>query len=191
MRSIKLLLHLSLDGFVAGPRGDLSYFSPSDDNLAFVNGLTADADAALFGRVSYTLLNDYWPFQYNNPKASIAEVNYSNWYNIAQKIVVSNTLTNVQEENTIIIHDNIAAELLKIKQMPGKSILIFGSPTLSQALINSSLIDDYWLFIHPQLFGNGLPFTSNLQGKVNLQLVQSHQLPNGEVANLYVKKQDL
>jgi len=188
MRSIILIVHLSLDGYVAGPGGDLNYFIPPDENLAFVNSITTSADTALFGRNSYQLLNDFWPSQHNDPQATGAEIAYSNWYNSAQKIVVSQTLPDRSDDHVTIIRENLEPELLKIKQQPGKDILIFGSPALSQTLIRNDLIDEFWVFIHPAFFGKGLPLFTDLPKKVELELLETHALPYNQIALHYVKK---
>jgi dihydrofolate reductase len=188
MRTIILIVHLSLDGYVAGPQGDLNYFNPSDENLAFVNSLTTNADAALFGRNSYKLLNDFWPSMHKDPQATAAEVAYSNWYNTAQKIVVSNTLPDRGENRIAIISKYSEAELLKIKQQPGKNILIFGSPSLSETLMRDDLIDEFWVFIHPVFFGKGLPLFTDLPEKTELELLEMHSLPHNQIALHYIKK---
>jgi dihydrofolate reductase len=72
MRKLVLIVHTSLDGFVAGPQGELSDFDPGEDNLAFVASLTETADAAMFGRLSYELLEAHWPHVKDKPDASPA-----------------------------------------------------------------------------------------------------------------------
>src|SRR6202012_1775327 len=130
MRKTILMVHLSLDGYVAGPLGDLGYFTQNDDNLAFVNSLTIGADAALFGRNSYKLLNDFWPSKHKDPGATPAEVAYSNWYNASEKIVVSTTLSPDSGGDITIIGQHLKHELIQIKEKAGGNILIFGSPSL-------------------------------------------------------------
>jgi dihydrofolate reductase len=189
MRTIILMVHLSLDGYVAGPLGDLSYFNQNDENLAFVNTLTNGADAALFGRNSYKLLNDFWPEKRNDLKATQAEIDYSNWYNSSEKIVVSTTLQASNERRLTIIGNHLETELLKIKQQEGKNILIFGSPSLSETLMTSNLIDEFQIFIHPIFFGQGLPLFAKVQHKTILKLLTTKLLPNGEIVAHYIKKQ--
>lgn len=86
MRKLILVVHISLDGFVAGPKGELDGFSAEGENLEFVVKLTEDADTALFGRTSYQLLNRYWPTARNHPNATKGEIAYSNWYNNAKRL---------------------------------------------------------------------------------------------------------
>ncbi|MEO7801823.1 MAG: dihydrofolate reductase, partial [Ginsengibacter sp.] len=91
MRKLIIVAHISLDGFVAFRDGSLSGFEAGKENLDFVCHLTRNADAALFGRISYQLLNSYWPTAKDLPNASEGEIEYSNWYNTATKIVLSKT----------------------------------------------------------------------------------------------------
>lgn len=187
MRKLILLAHISLDGFVAGPNGELKDFPSGEENLQFVCDLTEDADAALFGRVSYELLNSYWPTAKDLPNATQGQIAYSNWYNNASKIVVSETMSKENLINTIVISENIADEISKMKQQAGKNILIFGSPSVSQLLMQYNLIDDYWIFINPVIFGKGIPLFDGSLNKIKLELSITRSFPNGEVALNYTK----
>ncbi len=89
MRKIILIVHTSLDGFVAGEHGEFDGFTAGPDNLAFVNNLTEDADGALAGRISFQMLDSYWPTAREKENASPEEIKYSNWYNLAHKIIIS------------------------------------------------------------------------------------------------------
>ena len=128
-------------------KGELDGFDASEENLQFVCELTAEADAALFGRISYQLLNGYWPNGKNLPNASKGTVSYSTWYNDAQKIVISKTLAQERLGNTIFISDDIANAIIDIKSQQEKDILIFGSPCVSQLLIQRNLIDSIWYLL--------------------------------------------
>src|SRR5258706_3597512 len=114
MRKIILIAHISLDGFVAGPNGELDGFDASEENLQFVCKLTGEADTALFGRISYQLLDSYWPTARDMSNATKGEIAYSNWYNNAKKIVISRTMAKERLENTIIISGNILNEIIRI-----------------------------------------------------------------------------
>jgi len=186
MRKLILVVHTSLDGYVASPEGELSGFDASEENLEFVCKLTEDADAALFGRKSYELINGAWPTAKDKPGASPGEIAYSNWYNRADKIVISKTLKTAPG-NTKIISLNIVAEVLRIKNEPGQSILIFGSPAVAQLLMNADMIDDYWIFINPSIFGKGIPLFAPLNNTSKLKLLATQQFQNGEIALHYVR----
>jgi dihydrofolate reductase len=188
MRRIALLAHISLDGFVAGPRGELDDFDASEENLEFVCSLTKSADTALFGRVSYELLNAYWPIAKDRPQATPGEIDYSNWYNKARKIVISKTLGQKTGDNTTIINGNIPDAIIQIREQTGKDILIFGSPSVSQLLMHENLIDDYWIFVNPTIFGKGIPLFAGPANKLKLGLVTTKQFANGEIAIHYVRE---
>lgn len=185
MRKLSLLAHTSLDGFVAGARGELDDFDASEENLQFVCSLTEQADSALFGRTSYELLNNYWPPAKDLPHASKGRVAFSTWYNRAKKIVISKTMKEQNLNNTIIISDDIANELIKIKNQPGKDILIFGSPAVAQLLMKNNLIDSYWIFVNPIIFGRGIPLFADMENKLTLKLSFTKQFANGEIALSY------
>jgi len=180
MRKVVLLAHISLDGVVAGVRGELDDFDVSEENLEFVCTLTEGADAALFGRSSYELLNNYWPSAKDLPNASRGTIAYSTWYHSANKIVVSRSMTAENLNNTIIINDDVPNKVNEIKNQPGKDILIFGSPAVSQLLMQHDLIDSYWIFVNPIIFGKGIPLFTDMENKIKLKLVKTKQFSNGE-----------
>lgn len=185
MRKLILVVHISLDGFVAGPNGELDSFPKSDENLEFVCDLTRDADAALFGRKSFELLDEYWPTARNLPGVTEGEIAFSTWYNDSRKIVISKTLAKETFDKTIIISENIKDEIIKIKEQPGKDILIFGSPSVSQLLMKHNLIDEYWIFINPLIFGEGIPLFVSTTNQTKVTLVTTRQFGNGEIAMNY------
>ena len=185
MRKLVLLAHTSLDGFVAGVQGELDDFDPSEENLQFVCGLTEQGDSALFGRISYELLNYYWPDAKNRPNASKGTIAYSNWYNTATKIVISKTMTAENLTNTIIISENIPGKISEIKKQPGRDILIFGSPVVCQLLMEHNLIDSYWIFVNPIIFGKGVPLFTDMTNKIKLKLTSTKQFANGEMGLHY------
>jgi len=138
MRRLILIVHSSFDGFVAGRNGEFDNFIGDEENLEFVCSLTDNADNALFGRITYQLLDGDWPTAANKPNATKNEIKYSNWYNKVPKIVLSKTLQISNKKNTTVISENIAHEINKIKNQPGKDILIFGSPTTVHSLIEEN-----------------------------------------------------
>lgn len=182
MRKLILIVHTSLDGFVSDPNGKLDGFVASDENLGFVNKIAESSDAALFGRVSYQLLESYWPGAADRPNATANEIAYSNWYNNAEKIILSKTLVSSTLKNTTVISDHIGEEILRIKQKPGKDILIFGSPSAFQTLLQLGLVDAYWVFVNPAIFGKGIPLFTGNDSTIKLRLLETRPFMNGEVA---------
>jgi dihydrofolate reductase len=182
MRKLVLVVHTSLDGYVAGCDGELDGFDAGEENLEAVCSLTKDADAALFGRVSFQLLNKNWSTVKDCPDATWNQVAYSCWYNAAKKFVVSTTLQPAEAPGVTIIRENIFAEIKRLKNDQGKQILIVGSPTLAQSLIQEELVDEYWIFINPVIFGKGIALFGSADEKTKLTLLESKQFSNGEIA---------
>lgn len=189
MRELTLIVQTSLDGFVAGLKGEFDNFVGGEENLEFVCSVTDDADAALFGRVSYQLLNGDWPTAANKPGATKSVKKYSGWYNAVSKFVLSKTLHIENSENTYVISENIETEINRIKQQPGKNILMFGSPAAAQSLFQLNLVDSIWIIVHPVIFGHGIPFFRGSENIIKLVLLASKQLSNGTLCHKYsVKK---
>ena len=185
MKKLTLVVHVSLDGFVAGPHGELNKFPPGDENLVFVASLTESADTILFGRKSFELLDDYWPTVKDNPEATHAEVDYSSWYHFAKKVVVSSTLQLGERADLQVLDDNVLAGIRKLKEGDGKDILLFGSPFLTQLCMQHQLIDSYRIFINPVIMGEGIPLVAGLPAAVKLRLLSTKTFANGEIALYY------
>ena len=174
-----------MDGYAAGEKGEFDQFNPSPENLDFVCSLTDDADSALAGRISYQMLESYWPSARDKANANAAEIKYSNWYNEAEKIVLSKTLSQKELQKTIFLSEDIESRIREIKNREGKNILMFGSPTAFELLNNLELIDEYWIIQYPVLFGKGLPFFSGTQRLKRFQFVRAQPFSKGELALHY------
>lgn len=86
-------MHTSLDGFVAGPNGEMNWIQVNEEIFNFVPTLTEQADTALYGRVTYEMMQSYWPTAGDQPNASKHDKEHSAWYNKVSKIVLSRTMT--------------------------------------------------------------------------------------------------
>jgi len=188
IRELNLIAQTSLDGFVAGPKGEFDNFMGGEENLEFVCSITDGADTAMFGRVSYELLNSGWPTAAQKPGATKNEIKYSNWYNSATKVVFSKTLKKSKSINTYVIGENLLGEINRLKAQPGKNILIFGSPTVVHELLELKVIDNIWLIVHPVLFGDGIPLFRKTNRATRFSLLTSHRLSNGTLCNKYKVK---
>lgn len=188
MRKIILFMHVSLDGFVAGPNGETDWMHHDTKAQAYVQRLHARTDAALFGRVTYEEMAAYWPTVLSNPASSQDDRNHAEWQKTAQKVVVSKTLKHAGWENTRIINGSLADEINKLKREAGKDIWLMGSPTLAQSLIALDLIDEYLLNMSPVILGRGKSLFANLDQKINLELVESHSYKSGAVNLVYHSK---
>lgn len=189
MRKLILIVHTSMDGYAAGVDGEFNGFNPSAENLDFVCSVTDDADALLAGRVTYQMLERHWPTARDKANASPSEIKYSNWYNDAEKIVLSNSLPEKKSDNTTIIAGDIAGKLIECKAREGKNILMFGSPTAFQTLNELDLIDEYWVIYYPVFFGKGIPFFTRAGRPKKFKLINTRQLSNGELVIHYAVEQ--
>jgi len=171
MRKIVISLHTSLDGFVAGPHGEMDWIKLDDEMFDLVGTFTNEADTALYGRVTYEMMQSYWPTAADKPNASKHSVEHSRWYNRVQKVVISKTMKDAIIDKTTIISDNVDAEIEKLKNAEGKNIMIFGSPGAAHTLMEHNLIDEYWLFVNPILLGEGIPVFSKIKSRINLEMI--------------------
>ncbi len=188
MRNLVFFMHTSLDGFVSGPKGELDWANVDDELFDFVGTMTDNADTALYGRVTYDMMQGYWPTAGEQPNASKHDKEHSAWYNNVSKIVLSKTISGKGLENTTVISGQLADNINKIKNQSGKNILIFGSPSASHALLGQGLIDEFWLFVNPVLLGQGIPLFKNVNEMTKLELIETKTFSCGVIALHYGAK---
>jgi dihydrofolate reductase len=182
MKKIISFMHISLDGFVAGPKGEMDWIRVDEEIFDHVGKRISESDTALYGRVTYQMMENYWPTAGDEPTASKHDIEHSKWYKDARKIVLSKTMKEAGLANTQIIKDNLSDRINEIKQEKGKDILLFGSPTATHSLIQLNLIDGYWLFVNPIILGQGIPLFVDIKNKVKLKLLTIRQFTSGVAA---------
>ena len=176
MRKIVSFMHISLDGFVAGPNGEMDWIKADEEIFDYVGKRISEGDTALYGRVTYQMMENYWPTAGDKPTATRHAIEHSKWYKKVHKVVLSKTIKDegpiaIGLTNTKIISDNLSERINEIKQQPGKDILLFGSPTATHSLIQLNLIDGYWLFVNPIILGRGIPLFVDIKDKIKLKLL--------------------
>ncbi|MBL7899701.1 MAG: dihydrofolate reductase family protein [Crocinitomicaceae bacterium] len=179
MRKIISFMHISLDGFVAGPNGEMNWITVNDEIFNHVEKRINTGDTALYGRVTFLMMENYWPTAADKPNATNHDKVHSQWYKKIQKIVLSKTLNETNFKNTKIVSDKIAEQIQEIKQNAGPDILLFGSPSATHSLIKENLIDGYWLFVNPIILGQGIPLFKDVPGKTKLDLISTKQFSCG------------
>lgn len=179
-------MHVSLDGFAADDNGGLGWISYDNDLQQYADEIVATVGSPVYGRVTYELMAGYWPAVLNDANESERDRAHAAWVDKATKIVFSKTMQKAEWNNTIVINDNITEEINKLKQQPGKNLVIFGSPRLAHSLMELGLIDEYQLTLNPVLLGSGIPAFKNIKIKTNLTLVKATPLNNGVVGLHYV-----
>jgi dihydrofolate reductase len=131
-------------------------------------------------------MENYWPNAGNKPKDSKHDIEHSEWYYTASKVVLSKTMQGAALTNTKIISDNLSNEINEIKQQAGSEILVFGSPTATHSLIQQNLIDGYSLFVNPIILGQGIPLFTGNKEKTKLKLMSTHQFASGVTELNYI-----
>src|SRR5436190_8979519 len=181
MRKIIYFMKISLDGFVAEPNGELNWAKVDEEIFDHVGKRISEGDTALYGRVTYQLMESYWPTAADKPNASKHDKEHSAWYSKVHKVVLSTTMNpdSYPETNTTIISDNLSGRINKIKQHGDNEILLFGSPTATHSLIQLNLIDGYWLFVNPIILGRGIPLFVPVNDKLRLKLLTTRQFTSG------------
>src|SRR5689334_12905130 len=184
MRNLVAFMHVSLDGFVANPRGEMNWITIDDEVFRDAIALADNADTALFGRVTYQMMESYWPTVLANDSSTELELRHAKWMENIPKIVVSSTMDKVEWNNTRLIKENITQEIVNLKQRPGQSILTFGSPRLTHSLMQWDLIDEYRININPVILGEGMQMF-NIHSRINLKLVTTKTFRSGVVGLHY------
>lgn len=186
MRKIISFMHISLDGFVAGPNGEMDWIKVDEEIFDHVGKRISKGDTALYGRVTYDMMEGYWPTAGDSPTASKHDIEHSQWYKNAHKVVLSKKLAGKNLTNTTVISDDILYRINEIKQKGSEDILLFGSPTATHSLIQLGLIDGYWLFVNPIVLGQGIPLFKGIKDKEQLKLLATKQFTNGVTELNYI-----
>jgi len=166
MRKIVAGLFVSLDGVYEAPgEWHFPYFDEAMGQA--VQAQMDAADTMLLGRVTYQEFASYWPHQSND------EIDITNYMNQTPKLVVSNSLTTLDWQNSTLITGDVVAELARLKQQPGKNIAITGSGTLVRSLLRDGLLDELRLLVHPIVVGRGKRLFPDGGEQQPLELIES------------------
>lgn len=188
MRKLVLFAHMSLDGFAGDKNGGLGFLTYNEELQQYADELVKTVGAPVYGKNTYHLMEGYWPTVLNNPNAGGHSLAHAKWVQEIPKIVFSTTLPSADWNNTTLIKDNVVEEVNKLKQQPGKDLVIFGSPGLAKNFMNLGLIDEYKLTLHPVILGEGISlFDSNTQMS-NLKLQGSGTLASGVITLHYTQR---
>jgi dihydrofolate reductase len=186
VRKVIVSEFVSLDGIIEDPRWTFQFSSEEQEKFKFDE--LAASDALLLGRVTYEGFAAAWPNmmeQYSGPRrAELGQ--YSDMMNGYPKFVVSTTLEEPLEWNkSTLIKGNVAEEVSRLKQQPGKDILVFGSGDLVNTLMHHDLINEYRLMVFPVVVGSGKRlFGDGLETKI-LRLIETKTFGSGVVVLSY------
>jgi dihydrofolate reductase len=184
MRNVIFAINITLDGCC-----DHTKFNPDEETHEYFTQLTRDVDLLIFGRKTYQLMVPYWPDIAKSQSETKADIEFAQAFVSKKKVVFSRSLASAEDGNTRIVRTNLHDEILKLKQEPGKNILVGGVDVPSQ-LMELGLIDEYRFVVMPIVAGEGRRLFEgiNLQEKLRLKLVESKIFKSGCVALRYLKQ---
>jgi dihydrofolate reductase len=170
MSKVIYKMTVSLDGFIAGPNGEIDWSAPDEELHRFHNEQTREMGAHLCGRRLYEEMV-YWETADENPSAAEYELEFARIWKEQPKIVFSKTLEKV-EGNASLVRDGVAEEVARLKEQSGKDLSV-GGAGLASTFIKLGLIDEYRLFVSPVVLGGGTPYFPALDERINLELVET------------------
>lgn len=177
---------MSLDGFFEGAGHSIDWHNVDTEFNEFADEQLNSVDTLIFGRITYELMLSYW----TSPEALTNDPVIANQMNSKLKIVFSRTMTKAGWKNTRLINENIQEEFEKLKQLPGKDLIIFGSANLASTLQQLDLIDEYRIIVNPIILGKGTPLFKHTSELFNLKLIMSKTFNSGNVLLYYEPKRD-
>jgi dihydrofolate reductase len=177
MRKLKLQMQMTLDGFVAGPNGEMDWmtFNWSNDLIDSVEQLTAPVDTILLGRNLAQGFIPHWTASLNSPEPDLGAEKMVQ----TPKVVFSKTLETSVWDNTVLAKGNLADEIDALKRQDKGDIIVYGGGSFVSALIRTGLIDEYNLFVNPVAIGSGMAIFNGLDSKQNLTLKVARQFDCG------------
>jgi dihydrofolate reductase len=170
MRKLIYSMGVSLDGFIAGPAGDIDWSAPDEELHRFHNEQARDLGAHLYGRRLYEVMRP-WETADQRPSVSEPELEFARIWKDTPKVVFSRTLDAV-EGNARLVKENAAEEVARLKEQPGKALAV-GGAGLASSLMKLGLIDEYRLFVSPVVLGSGTPYFPALDERISLELVET------------------
>ncbi|MGI0091910.1 MAG: dihydrofolate reductase family protein [Nitrososphaerales archaeon] len=185
MRKIIVFDLVTVDGFFAGPNGEIDWHNYDDEMGAHSLEQMKSLGALIFGRMTYEMMANYWP----TPDGVKSEPVVAERMNSIPKTVFSKTLKEVKDgplwKNVTVFREIKREEIIKMKEQGDRDIAIFGSGTIVQQFANLGIIDEYRLIVNPLILGNGKLLFKNIKEKLNLKLVNMKTFKNGNVLLCY------
>ena len=179
MRRLIAAINMTLDGFC-----DHTAMIADDEIHEHYNELLRSGDTLIYGRITYQLMESYWPTVVKNPTGNKPEDEFAVLIDNISKIVFSRTLKNVEWKNARVAKKSIKEEILELKQQPGKDIFV-GSPSLIVAVLNLNLVDEFQISVQPTIIGKSLPLLKNINDRINLKLLKTKTFGCGAVTFYY------
>ena len=182
MRKLIAAMNMTLDGFC-----DHTAMIADEEIHEHYNDLLRNAGTLIYGRITYQLMENYWPTVVKNPTGNKPMDDFAVLIDDLPKIVYSRTLKNVVWKNSTLKKEIIKEDILRLKQSRsgGSKNIIVGSPSLIVGLAQLGLVDEYQPVVHPVVVGSGLPLFKNINDKIDLKLLKTKPLSAGQLVLYY------
>jgi dihydrofolate reductase len=185
MRKLSIFESVTLDGYFTDLRGDMSWAHGGADDpefQEFVKGNASDAGVLLFGRVTYQMMESYWP----TPLAAKNDPVVAKGMNEAEKIVFSRTLEQAGWATTTLVKGDLLDTVRTLKKQGGKNLVVLGSGRIVAQLAGAGLVDAYQIVVKPVVLGSGRTLFEGVKERLALKLTGSRAFGNGSVVLNYV-----
>jgi dihydrofolate reductase len=182
MAKLIAAMNMTLDGFC-----DHTAMIADEEIHQHYSDLLSNAGTLLYGRITYQLMESYWPSVVKTPTGNKAMDEFAVSIDNISKIVFSRTLENVDWKNTELKNEVVKEEILELKQQEGKDILV-GSPSLIVACAQLGLVDEFQLGIQPIILGSGLTLFKKITDRIDLKLLRTKTFGCGAVIHYYQPK---
>jgi dihydrofolate reductase len=174
---------VSLDGFIAGPDGEIDWSAPDEELHRFHNEQAREVGIELYGRRLYEAMKP-WETAEQRPSAPEQALEFARIWKDTPKIVFSTTLEEV-EDGYRLVREGAAEEVAKLKEEPGKDLAV-GGAGLASTFIKAGLVDEYRLFVSPVVLGAGTPYFPALDERIDLELVETKTFGSRVIYARYV-----
>jgi len=198
MRKVVVSEFITVDGYIVGPDEDVSWVIDGFDTAMhndLAEAMSESFDLYVFGRVTYDIFAPYWPHALpyepgdeRSVSAGKEDPRIIRALNETPKIVFSTTLEKAEWQNTRLLRGAVEDEIRRLKSEPGKSIQVQGSTTIVQALQRADLVDEYNLFVHPVVLGDGKRLFADGASRQNFVLTAGKTYANGVISATYTRK---
>ncbi len=181
MRRVLFFMMVSLDGYFEGKEHSIDWHNVGEEFNDFAIAQLQEVDTLLFGRVTYEMMASWWP----TPHAIADDPVVAEKMNSTPKIVFSHSLSDAKWENTRLVKEDFAAEVMRLKAQPGKDMIIFGSSDLAVSFLEHGLLDELRLMINPVVLGQGRSVFQGIHDRLRLKLLRTKTFHSGNVLLYY------
>jgi dihydrofolate reductase len=185
MRKVILMMSVSIDGFFEGPGGELDWHLIDEEIHTHFNEQLGAMSAFLEGRITYELMEGYWPTADVDPSASRSVAEFARIWRGMPKIVYSRTLETAGSNSTVV-REVVPEDVLALKAQPGGDMVV-GGANLAASFMRHDLVDEYRLYVHPVVLGRGRPLFPGPSAPIAVRLAETRAFGNGVVLLRYLR----